>query len=172
MTKLHVEYTSHESGGQPLSDDKWTDYSDRIITFSLTNVFLNREDKTQWRNEDIESDVDIKRGDTVFVVVVRYGDGDTFSRSRGNYSFWGAYKDFEKPYELKRLIYADDKHHNLFENKPSYGNKKSVNKWNKESKCFKKQITDLATIDYVCLYNWRGYFNSLESVEIHVMTVL
>ena len=151
MTKLHVEYETSSSGGEALSNEAWSDRSDEVTTFRPTNIFLDREDKTAWRNEDVNSDEDVVAGDSVYLVVVRYGDGDTFGHSTGNYSFWGIYRCIEKAKKLKELIRAD------------YVN---------NSKKIEEQIKELATRDYVSLYDWRGYFNSLESVEIHPMTVI
>lgn len=173
MTTLHLEYETSERGRgarQPLSEEKWCDYSDVVVSFKPTNLFLERESKTTWRNEEIETDKDVERGDTVYVVVVRYGDGDTFGHSTGNYSFWGAYKDIEQANILKSLIKEDDKYENDWEYKSMQ--RKNFNKYRNESKKREDEIKKLTTNKYASLYNWRGYFNSLEHIEIHPMVVI
>jgi len=167
MTKLHVEYDHSEYGGDALSDDKWCDHEDVVVYFKPTNVHLNRANANSWRNEDIDSDEEVKSGDTVYLVVVRYSDGDTFGHSTGNYSFWGAYKNVERAKNLKELIKKDAE---LIKNR--HASKKEMIRIQNKSEKLCNQIMELATNPYASKYNWHGYFNDLEDVEIHVMTAI
>ena len=156
--ELHLSYERTESGGQPLSNEKWSDRSPTVITFTPQSIHLERDDVPSWRNETIKCAFEeAKRGDNVFVVIVRYRDGDTFGYSTGNYSFWGVYKDVERAHKLKKLIQEDARHGDSYK---------------QDAKDREKVIKSLASSDYVSLYDWRGYFNGLESVEIHPMVVV
>lgn len=158
LATLYLSYDSGCSGGTPDDpSDPYSDRSDEVITFSPNALYLERKSVPGWRNENIKTDLDApKRGDIVSVVVVRYSDGDTFGRSRGNYSFWGAFKDPKRAQKLKDLIETDN----------------GLNiRYNEESKKSEEAIRAVALHEYASLYDWRGYFNSLERVEIYQMSI-
>ena len=82
--------------------------------------------------EEFEIDFDPKVGSDIYVVIVRYGTGCTFSHCDGCWQKIGIYKTSKEAYKVK----------------------KSINNGK-----------------YVGYKNWEGYFESLQDVEIHTMTV-
>lgn len=91
MSTLYLEYDEFSEGGEPLDDGEWCSYSDTIITWTLGKVLLDKKDAAWCRSEQ-KVDFDVKKGDTVYVVVVKYGTGDTFSHSNGNGYIEGVYQ--------------------------------------------------------------------------------
>jgi len=153
--KLHLNYEAGESGGHALSNDAWADYSDTVRTFAPLGLYLNRNNVPGWRNETVETRDEFRCGDVAFMVVVRYSDGDTLGSSTGNWSIWGIYRDAKDAMKQKGLIEADAR-------SGASGDMKG-----------REDAIGLASTNpHHSLYDWRGYFNSLENVEIHTMAVL
>jgi hypothetical protein len=81
--RIYVEYDESATGGEPLSDDEWCQYSDRYKEVSF--IRLHREapkyrffyDSIELPNEKMLS------LNTMYLCVVRYSTGDTFSHTEG-----------------------------------------------------------------------------------------
>lgn len=107
MTELYLTYSESRSGGDiypGMENDSWPDYQDEFIDFSPESLYLDEQDVSSWRKETIKIDEDVSRGDIVFLVIVRYGDGGTFGRTLGYWQIFGATKDGDKARELSRAI--------------------------------------------------------------------
>ena len=137
--KLRIEYECTDvSGGEMCEGDEgsdWPSYEPRHETNEVRAIYRMGEGDQLYASVADEEDEDIKVGERVFLVVVTYSDGDTFSSTYGYLTFPGIYRDRAKAMSVASRI-KDDKYNN--------------------------------PIGY-CV--WKGYFNSLEGVEIHEMTV-
>lgn len=149
MTALYLEYECPSTGGEVCAGDEgsdWPNYEDTVIDFYLTKCVLDK-DKADWSNAPIDVDFPVKRGDTVYVVVVRYGTGDSFSHTTGNHHIWGVFQTGEQ------AIAAEDEINREY--KAYKGDK---NQYNNEKKDWEYRP-------------WMGYFEHLEDIEITPMLV-
>ena len=90
--KLYYTYNEiHVSGGDDVSDEEWSDRTHAYYSWSLEDVsadkppiplhsaaFVGAIVNGEWKERPA------KAGDDVWVVVVIYGDGDTFGSSSGH----------------------------------------------------------------------------------------
>ena len=104
-TRLWVAYRQHRSGGDVCAGDEdsaWPSYEDTFIETSFRGVYVgeDRPAEITWQ-DDAESFEVPKAGfekvarDKVYVVVARYGDGDTFSHSNGNIHIGGVFGTYD-----------------------------------------------------------------------------
>lgn len=106
MSTLYLEYDEFSEGGEPLDDGEWCSYSDTIITWTLGKVFLNKKNAAWCRSEQ-KADFDVKKGDTVYVVVVKYSTGNTFGSSYGNGYIEGVYQYKGQASKVMEDIYGN-----------------------------------------------------------------
>lgn len=108
---------------------------------TVFGAYTNRDKLVMPWVETMVTKEEIKPLDTVYVVVVRYSDGDTFGSSSGNYDFRLVTRIPELAVKTRLAIengtYKDTK-----------------NEWESPGH-----------------YRWQHYFASLEHVEIHKLTV-
>ena len=99
--EIFIEYSSHSTGGDPLSNERWSSRSDQH-----TEVRWRRACKEHPGGfpETIEVDFDPIEVDVVFFIVVRYTTGDTFGTSYGNWEDIGCYKSLKEAREVKKSI--------------------------------------------------------------------
>lgn len=137
--KLRIEYecTSSTGGGKcpGQGDSRWPDYEPRYETNVVRAIYKTGEGDQLYSDSADQEEENIEVGDRVFLVVVTYSDGDTFSSSHGHLTFPGVFKDKTKAISMASRI-KNDKY--------------------------------VSPKGYCC---WKGYFSSLEGVEIHEMTV-
>jgi hypothetical protein len=99
---------------------------------------------------DLESDTDLKEGDTGYLVWLEYSTGSTFGRSkRGCTMACGLFKDKASARALEKAIREYDYHVHGFS--------------------FKFQTPDGQEID-LCA-SWCGYFENLEDVHIETVEI-
>lgn len=141
--KIYVIYEESSSGGEDLDPEaKWSDRADTIIDYKLIGSSLIKPDS--WYFQEFELDC-IEKPVDVFVVLVRYSDGDTFGQSFGNGHIDGVYLTKEeaqtavKAIEEDELIKTDPYIPRSFRNGP-YKHKP-----------------------------WKSYFANFESVQCYVM---
>ena len=142
-TEIYVDYTSRDGyrseGDASKYEHEWSASRD----LHVKNAWLSRDGLSSWQCETMQCEGKVQAGDTLYVIVVRYSDGDTFGQSTGNYHFELATKDANKAVEVKNAIVAGTYKRERPED---------VDHW----------------YDYL---EWTGYFNSLEDVELHKMVV-
>jgi len=92
---MHVYYTyteHHVSGGEPLSNEEWSDRADAHYEWSLKDVYVTCPNHTPYHSSApvgsfvkgkwVEGTLAAK--DEAFAVIVRYSSGDTFGSSYGH----------------------------------------------------------------------------------------
>ena len=84
---LYLGYTSTSTGGEAESNEQWASHSPRYIKVKFTS--LSRESGTFFGHNIVVTD-EVYAADEVYLIVVRYQDGDTFGTSHGNWTVWAA----------------------------------------------------------------------------------
>ena len=152
MNTLYLKYHSYSEGGEPINpDDEWPDYEIVYKSFTPTSLHLSQQG---WQ-ENIETLVEPEIGKRVYVMVVRYGDGDTFGHSDGNWQVIGAFDNEKEVYAIKKAIERSGE----LDKEDSYDTA-----YDCVTAAFKPSGISVHPA-------WIGYFNSLESVEIHKMVI-
>lgn len=146
---IYYEYDVSSEGGEPESDEEYSERSHQYNTFEITRVFFSSARTPSyrhcWNSFELPPDVTVKPGDELTFVIARYSDGDTFGSSSGHHSIIGVY-----PAEDPRID--------------------SKVKWARTP----KETLDKKTINKRHTYNyreWDGYFNHLEGVEVNTFTI-
>jgi hypothetical protein len=85
--RLYLGYKTSSSGGQRESDEPYSSRSPEYIEVTFTS--LSRESGTFF-GHNIEVTDEVYAADEVYLVVVRYRDGDSFGSSHGNWTVWAA----------------------------------------------------------------------------------
>ena len=164
--ELYLEYTENSWGGGVCAgqeDDDWPNYEDEHTDWKPTK--LTTKKKQTYNVETIQVGKEL---DTYYLVVVRYGSGNTFGSTSGNWCILELSESYERASRLKEYIEYDDKIYMSKESrfsKPIKDERKELfpdiygffcgenpkNKWDRPYK------------------SWQGYFERLEEVEIHRM---
>lgn len=140
---IYMTYTEDSRGGEVLDgyeDSDWPCYDTTYYDFNPIGFYLERPTQLETRQLDVRR-FKPQVGKQIFVVIVRYGSGCTFSSSSGNWTFFDVYETAEEALAAKDFIYKDYK-----DNPRSFENKSHK---------------------YPYTGTWKGYFESLEDVEIH-----
>lgn len=83
-SRLYIEYNRHENGGDAIDpDDRWSSRTERNITVDF--IRLHRQQPTnRFFYDSVEvSNEKMLECEKLFLVVVRYGTGDTFGHTNG-----------------------------------------------------------------------------------------
>lgn len=83
--KVYLCYESSESGGGRVNDEEWSDRHPRVKT--LSNLSVHRE-RPEYCGDSLEVPPELLNEKFVYLVVVRYRDGDTFGHTTGDYHFY------------------------------------------------------------------------------------
>lgn len=102
--QLYVVYDERRYGGGKKEQGEFADREDEQIEVDWK--FCLRKNIEQWWVETVQVDFDPQTVNHVFLVVVRYSDGDTFGRTEGHWHIIGAYKDPEKAKEMESTVKA------------------------------------------------------------------
>jgi hypothetical protein len=154
--ELILTYRESTSGGEAINpEDSWSDHEDEYIEFDALKVFLGREKTKEWRIEVLYPKFEVKVGDIIHLVVVRYQTGGTFGTSHGNWCIEAVVKTAEEGHAIEKLIWED---------------------WNHYKECSRKHGPRK---DYKPIYKgeqgeykvWQGYFEGLEGVEVESFVV-
>lgn len=148
---VNWEYTCVTGGGicEGQEDDSYpsreTEYKDHEVHGVYSE---DAKDGRGWScyNESIDVEFDPTPGENVWLVVVTYGDGDTFGSSSGNVCVVGCYNEEAHADSIASDIRADDRD-------ADRDYRRSLKKSRKER--------------FTGYKAWTGYFNSLEGVEVH-----
>jgi len=140
--RLYLGYTTTSSGGERESDEPYSSRSPQYIEVKFTS--LTRQSGTFFAH-DIEVSDEVHAADEVFLVVVRYQDGDSFGTSHGNWTVFKAVTSEAEATEIAGSI--------------------------EDGSLAKAVEADQKRGVYNTCLQWVGYFNSLEGVEIHSFRV-
>ena len=110
---LYIVYEEHKTGGELLSDEPYSDRTDTDIDFSIISVHHRQkfsEEKLPWKREKVELDFDPSTKDEIYIVVVRYSDGDTFGHIEGCWEIVEVCDNIDKAYEIANNIEEEKDH--------------------------------------------------------------
>ena len=133
--RLYLSYKTSSSGGERESDEPYSCRSPQYIEVTFTAL---SKESGSFFGHNIEVTDEVYAADEVFLVVVRYRDGDTFGTSHGNWTVWAATAS-----EADALKIAETIEDGSLEKERSKANR-----------------------GYSGL-PWTGYFCGLEGVEVH-----
>lgn len=85
--RVYIEYTSNSTGGERLTDDRWSVRSDEHITLEVETLYAS-EPENLFFKDSIEVDPSVLELEEVYLVVARYTTGDTFGTSYGKFHFY------------------------------------------------------------------------------------
>lgn len=141
-TKLKVLYTQHTEGPSYFEDSE--EYREDYTTFYVDGLKIDN------KYLDVETSLDIKEGEKVYLLYVVYTTGDSFSTSHGgSIEFINVYRDIEVAKENERRI----------------NKKEETNDYHIILK------TSNGESEYRIYTPWIGYFESIDYVEIKELTV-
>lgn len=106
---LYLTYNEYHTGGgvcEGQEDDAYPDYEDENVEWYLLECRLTRS-KTTWYHEELTVDFEPKVNDTVYVVYVRYGDGNTFGHTNGCWNILGVYSNELDAMRVKESVEDD-----------------------------------------------------------------
>jgi hypothetical protein len=106
---VFVIYRKSTTGGQIRAgheNDSYPDHEDAYCDFEVTGVRSTNTGEVYW--DAVEIDFIPQPGDIVHVVVVRYGDGDTFGHTNGLGSIRAVFATREEAEAFSKL-YPDNK---------------------------------------------------------------
>lgn len=103
--KLYLDYDERTWGGEALSDEDWPDYSDEHTEWTPKSIGLKQ--KSSYNTEVINTPFEVKEGDWVHLVWVRYETGSTFGRSLGRWYIIGVYQTADEANDIKESIDSD-----------------------------------------------------------------
>ena len=104
--KLYLLYRESRSGGEVCEgqeDEAWPNYEDKTIEWDLLHCKLSRHER-EHSYEEIDVPFEVKKGDTVYVVYVRYKTGGTFGRILGAWVIVGVFNSLDEAAALERSI--------------------------------------------------------------------
>ncbi len=99
--RLYLVYESSSEGGECESDEP---YSSRTPTYKTVRFTSVLREKMGFFGHDFEVTEEVYNGSQVFLVVVRYQDGDSFGTSHGNWEMWQAVGSAEEALKIKQDI--------------------------------------------------------------------
>jgi len=145
--KVYVSVQTHSWVTQEADpDDSW-DRDNTAMAIDEVTVYKSENENTKrYWYPDLE--VDAEPGDMVYVVILRYSDGDTFGNDDGNYDVADVFKTEIEALELQN-------HFNQW--KPEY------TKWGSSRSV--PFTTEFNGKEY--RVPWAGYFEQYESVDIY-----
>jgi len=167
--EVYLSYEEFRTGGDAHDpEDRWTSYDDEYINFTPKNLFLNRDSAGIWV-ETIETNETFNRGDTAHLVVIRYGSGNTFIHTEGNWVIDGLYKDPKVATQIAENIRSDAE----YEEELGF-----YNRWGKNSNTMTKPKEPKGYPNYPGVTSywagykpWDGYFESFGGAEVYTLLV-
>lgn len=158
MTKIAFEFNSysHSTGGYD-PDDSWSrDSTSTTWTAPSQCRILNDEPRGYISYEIDEVPDTVKRGDTIYMTWIQWSSGDSFGHDDGaHHEVIGFYQTAELAEQARTAIEADN---GGFSFEPG-GNRVRVPLF--DGSDTREQYTG----------SWKGYFESLDFVEIQAMIV-
>ena len=164
--ELVLTYTESRYGGDKIDpSDTYSDREDTTIEFYILDIFVDdptrkaREKcKNTWYTEILEYNFEINPGDQVWILVVRYSDGDSFGKTSGNWKIESVYASFKEAHSVEEMILEDEKLYREWKwGNPSYMGKP------------KEALPEMRYKKYKC---WRDCSGGLEDVKVQSFTVI
>lgn len=147
--QLYLEYQERRSGGKVCAgqeDESWPSHEDEIIDFSPVRLRLTRPEK--FNIEEINTELELVKGDRVYLIIPRYFDGGTFGRTCGYWNIWKVVKTIEEADKIQAYLEnLTEKEYTLINTKKKYNDKDRI----------------------YC--PWFGYFSGLEQVQVRLMDI-
>lgn len=127
---LSLDYNENRTGGERESDEQWSSRRPTYITVEFHSLSRGSSRLSNGNIEVTQEQYDARE---LFVVIVRYRDGDTFGTSHGHWTVAGVALTADEARKIEAEAHGPkpDSHYR----------------------------------------EWDGYFNGLESVEIHCFTI-
>lgn len=155
---VYVQYSESSSGGEALSDERWSERADEIHEYEIVGAFRSSECDGGLYYEEVYVDFNVDEVEEVHVLVVRYSSGDTFGNSSGHGLIEGVYKDADLATKIGQAIEegynSDSRRNRRVKDYSDYYNLKNT------------PITERSNY-----FRWEGYFESLEGVEVHTCSL-
>jgi hypothetical protein len=153
--EIYMSYKEWRSGGGVCAgqdNNEWPMHEPENIEFTPTFLSTTAGNLVQ----TIETDFDPNQlvGSNIWIVIVRYSTGNTFGSSSGHWKVESAHTDEQTALDIAKLIETDYKKYPECE-------------FGREGKT-PKPDQYFSPHGYEC---WKGYFESLEGVEIHRFTL-
>lgn len=93
---LYVEFVENRSGGEPEDPaERWTSYSDTYIDVKFVRFHRENKDNNWFDSVEVD-DESLLRKDKLYLGVVRYSTGDTFSHTIGAWHLVGVKASYEE----------------------------------------------------------------------------
>ena len=103
MNTVYVAYEETSHGGEVINpNQKWSRYTDKYIDISVTGLYIDEPDSLYWDTVELKCNPELN--DRVYLLVVRYESGDTFSNSYGNAYFEGVYSSLDDAENVADII--------------------------------------------------------------------
>jgi hypothetical protein len=159
--ELVLTYKEYKTGGEAIDPgDQWTDHEPEYIHWTAENVYVDepgkkaREKTKVWYTEVLKPNFEVKKGDTLWLVIVRYTTGCTFGSTHGAWHIEGAFQHQGQAEKVKKAILDD---------------------WDAyRNRSFKEKQKGTFKDKYVSPHGykvWMGYFESLEEVDVQSFVV-
>jgi hypothetical protein len=100
--KVYLSYSEETRGGEICAgqeDHSWPDHEDTVISFTPESLCTRKGDSQETIGVDFDPTAFV--GEKIYMVLVRYFDGDTFGRVTGCWYVEGIYTDLKK---AKRIV--------------------------------------------------------------------
>lgn len=131
---------------------------------SLKRVSRNKDILDKWNFQAYQVNDEVYNAHNVYVVVVIYSTGDTFGCSEGHLAIAFVTEDGNEAVECKKAILEQDEWE--FENAYSFREKTGKTaKWDEHFREHPKSV-------HKGYAPWNGYFESVTSVDIQLLTVM
>lgn len=141
--EIWLGYNELVKGGDPISDKDYSDCTDKYTSIIWNNAAYFKDPNT-WESEHVEIEFDPAQKEHVYAVIVYYESGDTFGHSYGNWCVDGVYATAGEAAKIIKNIQYDEDHN---------GEKKFKSKYKKHKP-------------------WRGYFESLENIDLQIFHIV
>lgn len=107
---VYVIYDEYRSGGDVCEgdeDSRWPNYEDTFIEMNVRSILVSNPNVLYLDKVEVKDADEVEVGQTVYLVTVRYGTGDTFGRTNGAFHFEGAYTSRENANKVSDEIMSD-----------------------------------------------------------------
>ena len=142
--KIIYLYEESSTGGEPTSNERWCDYTTQYIDANIISALKegSKPNSYLWGLIDVpDAEEEVKVGDTVYFLAIKYGSGGTFGNSVGNLFVPCAFLLKDKALQVKNNL-------DIYE------------KWNEKIAGYNLTYEP-----------WIGYFESYEGCQVVEMEV-
>lgn len=147
MAKFRIMDTSVVHWDREPDEDDSFDQGVKVEYHTINGVILVDEEKERRPWYNIETDIDVKVGDTVWFVYVIYTTGSTFGQAKGNIEYIDIFTDENEAFACYKTIKDDE----ITKYEFSYTNNGKTKKGHS--------------------YSWDDYFGGLDEVRCIPVTV-